>query len=184
MLELFLTGELEDRYFAEQPLPEGPKDVVSTTQPLFWFPAQVDGVVIRLTGVMTCLASVASILLYFFWYELVGKCIAYYLLLDFVLRFLGGSRFSPIGRVAMVLATSAKKQPRVGRPKQFASVCGISFSLLGSVFYAMPVPYSDYIGAAFIGMLGMATGMEGFLDFCLGCVFFRIFVHLGLFAKD
>ena len=61
--------------------------------------------------------------------------------------------------------------------------CGLMFSTLAAVGYFVPFPYHEYVGAAFCAMLAGASGMEGFLDFCLGCVFFKIGIQLGIFPK-
>ena len=118
-----------------------------------------------------------------------GAYIAYFILLDFFARILAGSKFSLLGRLGGFIATSCfdETKPRAGRPKQFACCCGLLFSLMGSLFYLLGsysnLDFSQFIGAAFMGMLACASGMEGFLDFCLGCVFFRLGVQLGIFPK-
>jgi glutaredoxin len=156
-------------------------DSKSAAQPYFWFPAKVEGNVVRITGVLTCLSSVCSVAL--FWYHDIGIYVAYAIWLDFLLRLLGGARISLLGRIAMLIASPMEPHPRAGRPKQFATMCGVLFSFLGSLFYFLSFRGSDYIGAAFMGMLACASGMEGFLDFCLGCVFYRMGIELGLISK-
>lgn len=152
-----------------------------TTTTYFWFPEKVDAYVVRITGALTCLASATSAALVhfegFYWV----RYIAYGLALDFVLRLLGGARISVFGRIAMLIALPLEPLPRIGKPKQFATCCGVIFSGLGSAFYLVPIPYHDIVGSAFMGGLAVAAGMEGFLDFCVGCVIFRMCVKLGIF---
>lgn len=147
----------------------------------FWFPEKVDANVVRLTGVLTFFASaVCAIMVHweeFYW----ARYLAYAIALDFCLRLLGGARVSVFGRVAMLLALPMEPIPRMGKPKQFATCCGILFSGLGALFFLLPFPGHDIVGSAFMGGLAVATGMEGFLDFCVGCLFFRIGVNLGIF---
>lgn len=156
-------------------------DSKAASQPYFWFPSKVDGNVVRITGVLTSLLSASSVAL--FWYHDIGIYIAYGIWLDFLLRLFGGARVSLLGRIAMILATAMDPEPRAGRPKQFATMCGVMFSTFGSLFYFLSFNCSDYIGAVFMGMLACACGMEGFLDFCLGCVFYRMGIEFGLISK-
>ena len=76
---------------------------------------------------------------------------------------------------------------RHGRPKQFATVCGIIFSGFGSLCFLLAsllnVDIILYIGIGFMGGLAVATGMEGFLDFCVGCVIFKYGILLGIIPK-
>ena len=154
-----------------------------SSQPIFWFPSKVNAYVVRWTGVLTSLVAAASCILVqwpgFEW----GKYLAYILCVDFVSRILAGANFSIFGRIAMVLAYPLEPKIRVGRPKQFASFCGFIFSFLGSLFFLLGFASSDIVGSIFMGGLTLACGMEGFLDFCLGCVFFRIGIQLGLISK-
>lgn len=154
----------------------------STTKPLFWFPVTVNAHAVRSTGVATCLMAAASTVL-----SLVappwGQFLAYYLVLDFCLRIVGGARIAPVGVVASLLVSCWDPKPRSGRPKQFASCCGLLFSILGSIFYVAPFPYHNFVGSVFMAILALCCGMEGILDFCLGCVFFRIGLQLKIIPK-
>lgn len=172
---LYSTGELEKKYPTIIP-PKASAPVKSTIQPLFWFPEKVNGNAVRITGVLTCFASACSV----FYWKTSGPYIADAILIDFVLRLLGGARVSPIGRLATILASPLEPQPRAGRPKQFATMCGVMFALGGALGFATG---NNVVGIGFMTGLACATGMEGFLDFCVGCVFFRIGVDIGLIPK-
>jgi glutaredoxin 3 len=186
---LYAQGKLQNEYL--QGLSHGLSQAdqceafISNTEyqmkPYFWFPEKVDGNVVRISGVLTCFASAMSAILVhlesFFW----ARYVTYAIAIDFFLRLLGGAKFSVFGRVSMLLATPLDPNPRMGRPKQFACCCGIIFSWLGSLFYLVTFPGHDIVGSVFMGGLAGATFMEGFLDFCVGCVFFRIGVKLGIF---
>ena len=178
---LYSTGALQENYISGLSNKEACEKMaaIATKKPLLYFPENVNGNVIRGTGVLTCLTSLASVVLSFVappW----GQYLAYYLVLEFLLRIIAGSRLSLLGQIATVLTMSMEPDPRAGRPKQFACVCGLTFSLLGSVFHLAGL---DIVGSLFIFGLAGATGMEGFLDFCLGCVFFRIGIQCGLIPK-
>lgn len=183
--QLYATGQLQDKYLKDLTQADRCEEFLLKAkigiEPLFWFPATVNAHVIRLTGILTCLSSLLSALSVHWapW----GRYVAYGLFFDFILRFFAGSRLSVLGRTATVLTSPIKPKPRHGRPKQFATMCGIMFSGLGSLFYVLNFPHHDYVGAAFMGGLAIASGMEGFLDFCLGCVIFKYGIKLGLIPK-
>lgn len=151
------------------------------TRPYFWFPEKVDASVVRITGALTFFASALSAILVhfedFFW----ARYVAYAVAIDFLLRLFGGARISFLGRIAMFMALPLDPVPRMGRPKQFATVLGLLLSALGSIAFLLSFPYNDHVGSAFMGSLAIASGTEGFLDFCVGCTIFRLGVKLGIF---
>jgi len=182
---LYAQGKLQEDYLKDLSQADRCEAFIANSNyamtTYFWFPDKVDGNIVRLTGVLTFFASALCATLVhweqFFW----AKYVAYAIAIDFVLRLLGGAKFSVFGRFAMLLALPLEPIPRMGRPKQFATCCGIIFSGLGSLAFLIPFPYHDIVGSAFMGGLAVAAGMEGFLDFCVGCVMFRIGVKLGIF---
>jgi len=181
---LYSNGELQNDYLNKLTQADKCDKIasMSTTKPLFWFPEKVNAYVVRSTGILTCFVSAAGAVLSIFtpW----GYLIGYYLVLDFILRIIGGARISPIGIIAALPTKCMDPKPRSGRPKQFASMCGFMFSLLGAIFYLLSImPYHNYIGSVFLAILCICTGMEGFLDFCLGCVFFKIGLQLHLIPR-
>ncbi len=183
--QLYATGRLQEEYLSDLTQADRCEEFIAKAnigiEPLFWFPATVNAYVIRLTGVLTCACSIVSAVSvhWVVW----GRYIAYALFFDFILRLFAGSRFSVVGRLATVLTSLIPPKPRHGRPKQFATMCGVMFSGLGSLFFVLDFPNHDYVGTAFMGGLSVAAGMEGFLDFCLGCVMFKYGIKLGLIPK-
>ena len=176
----YATGTLHSDYLAGLSNKEkcAKMAALSTRKPLFWFPDSVNGKVVRCTGTLTCGTALVCVIATYLasW----GPYISYYLVLDFVLRILAGSKLSPLGRLATLLTIFMEPDKRAGRPKQFASMCGLMFSLLGAAFYAAGI---DIAGSVFIAGLAGASGMEGFADYCLGCVFFRIGIQVGIIPK-
>jgi glutaredoxin 3 len=183
--QLYAQGRLQKEYLHGLSQADQCEAFIANSQyqmkPYFWFPEKVDGNVVRITGVLTCFASAMSAIVVhcdcLFW----ARYVTYAIAIDFFLRLLGGAKFSVFGRVAMLLASPLDPNPRMGRPKQFATCCGIIFSWLGSLFYLVHFPGHDIVGSVFMGGLAGATFMEGFLDFCVGCVFFRIGIKVGIF---
>jgi glutaredoxin-related protein len=181
---MYATCALQRDYLAELSQADKCEDFINKTnltkKPLFWFPETVNAYAIQISGVLTCLASIAAAVLVY-WFSW-GTYLAYGLAADFFMRILAGSILSPIGRIACLLARSIGHKPRVGRPKQFASLCGFTFSFLGSICYALPLRGFTLAGSVILGMLAVATGMEGFLDYCVGCTIFKWGVKLGIIS--
>lgn len=178
---------------AMAPLPPHPISVpptssaISKSRPprsLFNFPDTVDDRVARLNGVLGC---IACILIAIFFRRTAAHWAMVGVLADFVARLLGcPSVISSLAQMIVAIMELFGSRPRwiAGPPKQFASLCGIMFSGLAVIFFMVAGKWSDYVGLAFtIGLAG-ATGMEGFLGFCLGCVFFSIGVDLGVFPAN
>jgi glutaredoxin-related protein len=182
---LYATGVLERDYLYGLSQADKCDEFLTKSKlsrkPMFWFPETVNAYAIRIGGMITSLsaATAAAIIYWYSW----GAYIAYFLALDFFLRVLAGGLISPIGRLAWLFAKCIGNKPRVGRPKQFASCCGLMFAMLGSIFYLLPFYGCNVAGSVFMGGLAIASGMEGFLDFCVGCVIFKFGVQLGAIPK-
>lgn len=73
-----------------------------------------------------------------------------------------------------------------GAPKQFASSVGIMFSGLAALFLLLAPEHGlafKWIGVFWlVGLLG-AVALNGFVDFCLGCVFFAWGIRFKVFPK-
>lgn len=146
-------------------------------QPLFWFPPTVNKWAIRATGLITC--GISGTISYTMLQQSDSTVdpsmglIATVLCADFVLRLTSGSKVAPIAQLGCAVAQAANLTPipRPGAPKQFASLCGTIFSGLGAAFYLSGKPV---VGGVFLAILAACSGMEGGLDFCLGCTFFSI----------
>ncbi|CAB9529754.1 Glutaredoxin-2, mitochondrial [Seminavis robusta] len=143
-----------------------------TSGTLLWFPPKVNKSAIRTTGVLSCgIALTSAVLMYQNPQDPTPGYIAAGLFGDYTLRFMAGSKFSPVAQLGGMLASSMDVIFRPGAPKQFATVCGMMFSGLGA---AMFLNNSAEIGCGFMSVLALCAGMEGFLDFCLGCKFYAI----------
>jgi tellurite resistance protein TehA-like permease len=154
-----------------------PKERSTAMNPPFWFPNTVNNNVVRMTGVQVCLLSALSAA---FHWKLWARYLAVGLLVDFWLRLVAGSGVSPLGMIANLLTSSLKPDFRPGPPKQFAAFCGLFFSTLGTVFYFLDFELHDVVGAIWMGMLAGAAGLEGFCDFCFGCLFYGVGIQFGL----
>ena len=184
ILELHMRGKLAEK-LGKHATKDGSTNtgVISAGSyaPLFWFPTTINKWAIRATGLLSCVAS--SLLAYLMFTAETNASILVGLLSvslfgDFVLRFFSGSKKAPIAKLGGKLALSSTLTPipRPGAPKQFASLCGTMFSgiaALSYIFYGSPTT-----AGFFLVILALCTGMEGALDFCLGCKFFAIGEYL------
>jgi len=183
IMELAAKGLLENKVKRHMTGPdltgaqvESAAGTQGTYTPLFWFPASVNKWGIRATGLLSC--GISGSLAYAM---LTGTephpsmlgFVAAALFGDYTLRLVSGSKVSPIAQLGGKLASLSQLTPipRPGAPKQFASFCGTMFSGLGTAFYAAGNPT---LGGGFLAVLALCSGMEGAIDYCLGCTFFSI----------
>lgn len=183
--EMYSSGTLQSDYLKNISQAERCELEIAASKaalkPLFCFPEKVNAYVVRTGGVLTSLLAATSAALSWKYHQ--ATYIAYFLLLDFIVRVLGGLKVSPLGVLATQIGSLIGSKPRAGRPKQFAALCGTMFSFLGSLFYFLGFSVSTYIGQGFMLGLAIASGMEGLIDFCLGCYFFKIGIQLGIFQS-
>ena len=182
LMALDAKGLLEGKLKKHMKGPRQSTTTSSSPKPLFWFPPTVNKWAIRSTGLLSSVVSgtTAYLMLQESTSEsattavtpMVGM-VAAALFGDFTLRLLAGSQVAPLAQVGGVLASLANLTPipRPGAPKQFASLCGTMFSGLGAAFYWNGNPT---VGGGFLAVLALCAGMEGGIDFCLGCKFFAI----------
>mmetsp|Transcript_121002 Transcript_121002/g.349619 ORF Transcript_121002/g.349619 Transcript_121002/m.349619 type:complete len:369 (+) Transcript_121002:715-1821(+) len=183
--QLYATGKLQDEYLkgisqADQCQEFLVKAKVGT-KPLFWFPDSVNAHVTRVAAGLTAIVALASAVAVH-WSD-VGRYLCYILFLDFVLRFLAGAQYSPVGRAAMLLVVGLEPKTRTGRPTQFAAALGIGFSGIASFCYLFKMEGADYLGTILLAMLTMAAGTVACFDFCFGCMIFKYGIKMGLIPK-
>jgi len=147
----------------------------NAVDPLMWFPSAVSNQVIRITGVLVSILAILGII---FREDLWGQYIVVFLLVDFCFRFMAGASASVLGMIATVLsAPMGSPNLKPGFPKQFASFCGICFTAttVGCYFSG------NYIaGAVVLGILLACAALEGFFNFCVGCLFFGFAIQLKM----
>jgi glutaredoxin len=129
--QLYATSQLQELYLIDLTQADRSEEFITKakvgTKPLFWFPVTVNAHVVRLSGVMLCLCAAFSAVSVH-WVEW-GRYVGYALFFDYVFRLLAGSRLSLLGQLATLMASPLTPKLRHGQPKQFATMCGIMFSL-------------------------------------------------------
>jgi glutaredoxin 3 len=182
-LETMLSGMIRKQQVPEMDTLEDtvklpPIERGNAVMPLFWFPPTVNHVVVRLSGRICCILAITSVVFVYAFPALQwGEWIAAFLLGDFFLRVLSGASLSLIAQLAVLLTATKPPDLRPGPPKQFASACGLLFSLLATILYFTSMKIA---GSVVCAMLALATGLEGFFDFCLGCFFFSKCIQYGI----
>ncbi|KAL6074286.1 Glutaredoxin domain-containing protein [Balamuthia mandrillaris] len=152
---------------------------------LFWFPYNINGVQARFVGlfvVVTCILGIIFRESKTMQWSIAGMAAGY------LLRFFSGANASFLGSLAGIPAFFFEPDLVPGPPKQFAALCGFLFSAIATalLFIAEEGGCGEgcYIaGSAVLGFLSFAAFLESVFDFCVGCVFFGIFVKMGIVPR-
>lgn len=139
------------------------KEVRVTRLGYFYFPEAVDRYTARLTGVLT---FVYSLLCVGFYNRRATPWVVLALAFDFLLRLIFGSQYSIGGMFSSLLLANVSPSFTAGPPKQFAAFCGLLMSTFAAGLF---IAGEKAGGAVIMAMLMIAAGLEGILDFCLGC---------------
>ena len=145
---------------------------------MFYFPHTVNAYVIRLVALQMVALCIVCII---FRDEEWAAYVALGMALDFLVRLIGGAAFSPAGALALLVSTPLKEDLRNGPPKQFATMIGLVFSLVGGLLLYFDC---EIAGAVVLGCLSGPAALEGVFDFCLGCWFFGYMVKLGIVSDS
>lgn len=154
------------------------RDERITRTTLFWFPDTVNRKSAQMSGLI---AFIVCILCVAFYESRATQWVVLALALDFFGRFLGGGTWTPIGMVSHILTSYWEPSFMCGAPKQFASFCGLFMSALSA---ALLLSGKRLGGTIVIGALMGPTGLEGILDFCLGCWMFGWGITFGIVPKS
>jgi tellurite resistance protein TehA-like permease/glutaredoxin len=103
------------------------------------------------------------------------------LAIDYTLRLVFGGSVSVIGMTAAALSARYPPIYAAGPPKHFAIFCCVFLSAWSAGLYIAGYPVG---GAVIIVVLAAAVGMEGLLDFCVGCFVFSYLLKFGLVSKN
>ena len=139
----------------------------------FQFPNPVNEWAARSVAFGVFTLSVLTLLTGWYWLTLV-------LFVGFLLRLGWGPRFSPLGRLAVHVIAPRLGTPRLvpGPPKRFAQGIGTVVTGLAAVLW---LTTGSVVGpAVLLGILVVASGLEAFLNFCLGCWIFARLMSWGI----
>lgn len=164
-----------------------------------FFPETVNGNVVQMGGVLT---NVYVILLSAYWQNTkVQPWAVLALAIDFGLRTFGGSVPSIIGMIAVSLVAPFPPRWVAGINKQFANLIGFIMStvaaglclggypqgglaILLALYDVMIILCSLFTLVILYVRRVLASGLQGYLNFCLGCWMFKYFYEFGLVGGD
>jgi tellurite resistance protein TehA-like permease len=101
---------------------------------------------------------------------------------DFVLRFVAGSRASILGMLGNIAVVHMRPRFVGGPQKQFAALCGALCVGMAVAFQFASMKHVEFAWAAFavLVMVSLLGFLECMVDFCLGCTIFRYLVQWGI----
>ena len=145
---------------------------------LLWFPHTVNIYPVRcIAFLVSCIAAVVCA----FYEEEWAAWVTFGLAMDFIVRFIGGAFFSPIGAAALFFTAGFKEDLRGGAPKQFATFIGICFTVAATMCF---LNGEKIAGLVILCCLIGAAMLEAVFDFCAGCVVFGWLIKFGLIRES
>lgn len=106
------------------------------------------------------------------------------LAVGFLLRVLGGPRFSPLGRLAsqVIAPRLGPSIPTAGPPKRFAQGVGLAVTSTATVLalgFGLTAP-----ATALVAVLVVFAVLESVLGWCAGCAVFARLMDWGLIPEE
>ena len=98
----------------------------------------------------------------------------------FTIGTLGGNSAHPVSILFRTVVKPRLKRPAEledPRPPRFALGVGFALTLIGLVLHALAVPYGLAVAAAFVVI---ASFLQGFVGYCLGCQVYLLLIRGGL----
>lgn len=111
------------------------------------------------------------------------RFIIYLLFLDFILRYIH-PKLSPLVFVVNIISRNVLKNevlPYFSPPKRFAIFIGIIITGLMSLSLLLSI---DFIYMLLTFILLLATVLQGFFGYCIGCHFFDILVQFKVIKQN
>lgn len=147
-------------------------DTISSRSRWPRYPTAVDETIARITaGQVVALNSVALVTRQWWLLGLVAA--------DYVVRAAVGPRFSPLARVATLVARHLSLAVRrtAAPPKRFAATVGGTFMITATILGLLGMPTAALVVG---GVMVLLPAVESFLGFCVGCYIFAKLMKLGL----
>eukprot|EP00903_Cladosiphon_okamuranus_P016395 g15119.t1 len=142
---------------------------------MFHAATSVDNRAVRLGGAMTFFIAVACAV---FARRYVTEWVVLGLFVDFCLRMAGLP--TPFSMLANLPFAGTKPKLSAGPSRQFANLCGVFFA---GVAWACLVGDKPIGAQIMLAILAMAAFLQGFLNFCAGCVVFGYLMKFGLVSE-
>ena len=147
------------------------------TAQIFAFPAVVNERAARVVAAVV--AGLGALVLATGWHWLTALLAA-----GFLLRVLGGPRFSPLGRLAaqVIAPRLGPSVPTAGPPKRFAQGVGLAVTTTAAVLalgFGLSAP-----ATALVAALVVFAVLESALGWCAGCAVFARLMDWGLIPEE
>lgn len=144
---------------------------------IFAFPAVVNEKAARTVAAVVATAGV--VILATGWHWLTAL-----LAVGFLLRVLGGPRFSPLGRLAsqVIAPKLGPSIPTAGPPKRFAQGVGLAVTSIAAIS-ALGFGLTN-LATALIAVLVVFALLESVLGWCAGCYVFAKLMAWGLIPEE
>lgn len=143
----------------------------------FSFPNPINNAAARTVGIGVFAMSVLAFVTGWAWLLIP-------LTYGFAARVAAGPKISPLGTFAVRVAAPRLKRWQgtvPGPPKRFAQAMGLTFSLAALITWLS----AGWLDARWILLpLIAASGLEGFLGFCLGCTIFGLLIRGGVISES
>ena len=110
--------------------------------------------------------------------------IVLFLNIDFLLRALNLSRFSPIAILSAKLFHSGLKlsnEPTLIKPKRFAASIGFTMTIIAILSLWLGI---QYLFISLLSTLALFSFLEFAFDFCAGCKIYGILIKLNIFEEE
>jgi Domain of unknown function (DUF4395) len=144
------------------------RDQLLAGEPFWLFPRRVSAAATRLVAGLVVVGIVTA-----WWLQLPWLLAA--VAGDFGLRMLGGPKFSPVARLALLLAIALRLPMTTvaGPPKQIAAMVGLTMlgTASGLLFGGMTLA-----GWIIAGMVALFATLEATIGFCVACRIYDVFI--------
>eukprot|EP00004_Rigifila_ramosa_P014257 TRINITY_DN3229_c0_g1_i2.p1 TRINITY_DN3229_c0_g1~~TRINITY_DN3229_c0_g1_i2.p1 ORF type:complete len:866 (-),score=209.56 TRINITY_DN3229_c0_g1_i2:166-2727(-) len=165
------------------PFPQFVSNRRSSLFPLFRYPLIVDHFAARIYSLQVVIICILGMI---FRKKDTMEWIIVGLAGSYAITVFAGSRWSPLGWLADLIAWLTKKHDlAAGPPKQFAAMCGLALSGVAMIVSkSVGSPKDEWVPFAFLLALACAAASEAFFNFCFGCKFFELGIKFGLVNKE
>jgi hypothetical protein len=105
------------------------------------------------------------------------------LVYGFAARVLAGPRLSPLGQLAtrVIAPRLGPSKSVAGPPKRFAQAMGL---VMSSIALVLHIAGHDTAALVFVALIIVASALESFLGFCIGCTIFGGLMRIGWIPEE
>jgi len=139
-----------------------------------WYTEIANNHAVRLTGLFTMIYCILCVI---FYRSYPTRWAVLALAFDCTARFIWGPTHSLVASLSSALLINVPPKWTGSPPKQFATFCGVFFTVFAAGLYLGGHPVG---GAVLMAVFALAVCGESIFDFCIGCWTFSMAVYLGI----